>query len=380
MSFYEIARQIDFDALRQRLAACGPGDVERALAADQPDEDGLIALFSAAAVPYLETLAQRSAALTERRFGRVIQLYAPLYLSNECVNKCTYCGFSHELDIPRVTLTPDQVLADAEILYNEGFRHVLLVSGEDRRYVNLPYLLEIVDALRERFASISIEIQPLPRPEYEQLAAAGVDGLVMYQEVYDPLRYGCYHLAGPKRSYNKRLEYLEGGGEAGFRSLGIGSLLGLSDWRPEAVVLALHGRYLTRRFWRSRVAVSFPRIRSNAHQYDPDYRVGDRDLVQMLCGMRLALPDAELIVSTREPARLRDRLIGLGVTRMSAGSRTNPGGYSRPEDSGEQFDIEDTRSPAEVAAVIDRCGFEPVWKDFDREFIREPVVHAGREE
>ncbi len=370
-----MVRQVDFAELRRRLERCGPRDVERALDADTPDEAGLIALLSAAAVPYLETMAQRSAALTERRFGKVIQLYAPLYLSNECVNKCTYCGFSHELDIPRVTLTPAQVLAESEILYQEGFRHVLLVSGEDRRHVNLPYLIEVVGVLRERFASVAIEIQPLPRGDYVQLVEAGVDGLVMYQEAYDPERYLQYHLAGPKRNYPQRFEYLEGGGEAGFRSLGIGSLLGLADWRGEAVMVALHGRYLARRFWRSRVALSFPRIRGNAHQYSPDFQVGDRDLVQMLCALRLALPDAELVLSTREPARLRDRLIGLGVTRMSAGSRTNPGGYSSPTAGGEQFDIEDTRPPAEVAAVIERRGFEPVWKDFDREFTPEPALH-----
>jgi 2-iminoacetate synthase len=327
-------------------------------------------LFSPAADAYLETIAERSAAITERRFGKVIQLYAPLYLSSECVNECSYCGFSRELEIARVTLTPERVRRDAEILHAEGFRHLLLVSGEHRRIVSMSYLMECMRALGDRFASIAIEIQPLKADEYRALIEAGIDGLAIYQESYVPEIYARYHLAGPKKSFANRLRAIEAGGEAGMRSLGIGALLGLAPWRPQAVLLALHGRYLQKKFWRSKIAVSFPRIQPNAHHYHPDFRVYDRDLAQMVCAMRLALPDAELVLSTREPARLRDGLVGLGITRMSAGSKTSPGGYSAPESrDGEQFAIDDARSPAEVAAMIAARGFEPVWKDFDRRFV-----------
>ncbi len=368
-TFLDIIDRTSWPALGSAIDAATPADVERALAAERPSDDDLIALFSPAAARYLEPLAQRAAALTERRFGKVIQLYAPVYLTNECVNKCAYCGFSHELEIPRVTLTPARVLAEAEILHAQGFRHILLVAGEDRRAVNLPYLKEVVAALNDRFEAISIEIQPLEREEYRELVDAGVDGLVIYQEVYDPRLYVKYHLAGPKRNYRKRLRAIEAGGEAGMRTLGVGALLGLAPWRPEAVMVARHARWLMRRFWRARIAVSFPRIRAQAHEYQPDYPVSDADLVQMICAMRIALPDAELVLSTREPARLRDRLLGLGITRTSAGSSTVPGGYTSHDHAGEQFEIEDSRSPAEVASVIADLGFEPVWKDFDRMFV-----------
>jgi len=357
--------------IRKRIASSSEADVLRALAAGRPTEDDLAALFSPAAAAHVERLAQLSKAVTERRFGKVIQLYAPLYLSNACVNHCTYCGFAANLDIPRVTLTPEDVLREADLLHEEGFRHILLVSGEDPRAVTMPYLLEVVAGLRAKFASIAIEIQPLKVADYRRLAECGVDGLALYQEVYEPAGYARYHLAGPKRRYGSRLDAIEAGGEAGFRSLGIGSLLGLSDWRLEAYLVALHGRYLTQRFWQSRISVSFPRLQGCAHEdFQPEAQVTDPEFVQMLCAMRLLLPDAELVVSTREPASLRDNLIGLGVTRMSAGSRTNPGGYGLREwHEGEQFDIGDQRPPAIIARVIAEKGYEAVWKDFDRSFI-----------
>lgn len=362
---------MDLACLRERIDGATAREVERALTREHVSEDDLPALFSEAAVPYLEDLAQRSAAVTERRFGKVMQLYTPLYLSNECVNRCKYCGFAHHLEIPRMTLTVKEALAEAAILYEEGFRHILLVAGESRKHVSMDYLKEVVGALHGQWDSIAIEINPLSADEYRQLYEVGVDGLTLYQETYDPELYLDYHPAGPKRHYANRLNSIEHGGEAGLRSLGIGALLGLGDWRFEAVMVALHARYLARRFWKSRVAVSFPRIRATAGGYQPPSPVGDRDLVQMLCAMRLIMPDSELVVSTREPARLRDRLVGLGVTRMSAGSRTNPGGYShREDDNGEQFSVEDARSPQEVSAMLIERGYEPVWKDFDREFLR----------
>lgn len=372
MSFAEQLTSLDLDALRRGLIGATGEEARRALAVDQPGERELIALLSPAAEPLIEDLARRSSAVTERRFGKVINLYAPLYLSNACTNSCTYCGFSRALDIERTTLTVDQVLAEARLLNEEGFRHVLLVSGEDPRAVTMEYLLNCVAGLRGMFDSIAIEIQPLDVGRYRRLAEAGVDGLTLYQEVYDPAVYPRYHPAGPKKFFSRRLEAIEAGGEAGFRSLGIGTLLGLADWRLEALLLALHGRYLTRRHWKSRVAVSFPRLQGFAcREVDPAFRVTRANMVQMLCAMRLALPDAELVLSTREPAAFRDNMIGLGVTRFSAGSRTSPGGYGRPAEAhdGEQFDVCDDRPPGEVAAAIAARGFEPVWKDFDRRFI-----------
>ncbi len=368
MTFLDKLQQLDFSAIRRALEAVTPDDVQRALTRERPDEGDIIALLSPAADGCIEQLARRSAHITERRFGKVIQLYAPLYLSNECVNKCAYCGFSHELDVERRTLTVAEAMKEADAIHDEGFRHILLVGGEDRRYLSIPYLLDVVQGLRRRFDSISIEIQPMSTEEYAALAAAGVDGLTLYQELYDRERYAHYHLAGPKRHYDKRILAMENGGEAGFRSLGIGVLLGLSDWRFEAVITAYHARFLMRKFWKSRIAISFPRILESAHHFAPEFKVSQRDLAHMLFVMRLMAPDAELVLSTRESAAFRDNMIGLGVTRMSAGSKTDPGGYTA-DGSGRQFDIEDSRAPAQVAQAIEARGMEPVWKDFDREFI-----------
>jgi len=377
MTFAEVVEGMDLAALRRGIEGATAREVECALARESLRDEDVAILFSEAAVPYLEEMARRSAALTERRFGKVIQLYAPLYLSNECVNRCTYCGFSIDLDVQRRTLSLEEVLEEADLLHRQGFRHILLVSGESPRHVNLATLEPILRALRERFASISIEIAPFEVEEYRRIVAAGADGLVLYQETYDPVLYARHHTKGPKTRYAWRLATMERGAEAGFRSLGIGALLGLGPWRFDAAMTALHARHLVRRCWRSRVAVSFPRIRHAAGDFVPEHPVADRDVAQMIFGMRLLAPDAEIVLSTRESPDFRNHMLGLGVTRMSAGSRTSPGGYTDPEGAEGQFDVVDSRSPAEVARMIGRRGFEAVWKDFDREFLGSGIPPAS---
>ena len=370
MGFFEHYEKLDLEALRASIERAGAGDVERALSREHPAPGDFPSLFSRAAEPYLEEIARRSAAVTEKRFGKVIHLYAPLYLSNECVNYCVYCGFSRNNEIKRITLSLEQVLDEAGILYEEGYRHILLVSGESPDKIDLPYLVAVVRALHERFASLSIEIYPLDTEGYRLLGEAGVDGLALYQETYDPSLYAELHPRGPKRDFVWRLESQDRAGRAGYRSLGIGALLGCGDWRFEALMMAIHGKYLTKRYWKSRVAISFPRLRWAPGGFQAVAAVSDKAVVQMLCGLRLVMPDAEMVLSTREQPSYRDNLIGLGVTRMSAGSKTDPGGYRGRYEAGEQFRVEDSRVPSEVARVIDEKGFEPVWKDFDREFIR----------
>jgi 2-iminoacetate synthase len=360
----------DLQALDDLVLGATPGDVERALGRDALSDADVAILLSPAAAGHLEAIATRSASLTRRRFGRTMQLYAPLYLSNECVNRCTYCGFSNELDIARMTLSPDQVVAEADWLRSEGFRHLLLVAGEVPRLLDVRYLEAVVERLGDRFDSIAIETGTFDEQDYRRLVRAGVDGLTLYQETYVPDVYRRVHRAGPKASYDRRLLAIEAAGRAGFRSLGVGALLGLAPFRLEAVRLAMHARSLQRRHWQSRVAVSFPRIRHAEGGFVPSHPVGDGDLVQLVCVMRLALPDAELVLSTREPAPLRDALVPLGITRMSAGSRTNPGGYTTAEASGEQFAIEDSRSVAEIVAMLRARGVDPVFKDFDRALVR----------
>lgn len=336
----------------------------------------------------LEVLAQESRALTLQNFGRTMRLFAPLYLSNECINNCRYCGFSRDNPILRVTLGLDQVIAEGRYLVSEGFRHVLLVAGEHPKFVSRTYLVDCVRALAPEFSSIAIEVGPMETPDYAPVVTAGAEGLVVYQETYDRGTYAEMHTSGPKRDFDWRLDCPERGYDAGFRRLGVGALFGLAPWEQEAVGLAAHVEYLLKRCWRAQITVSLPRLRPAAGEFKPAYSMSDRALAQLICALRITFPQVGIVLSTRERAALRDVLAPLGVTMMSAGSHTEPGGYTgqgasdlhrtvrgrivAPEfHNGEdelatgQFEISDERSPAEVAAVLRGRGIEPVWKDWD---------------
>lgn len=370
MSFYDHSKQYNWEDIEQAAQTASEADVERALGKPHLDMADFISLVSPAAGPYLEDIAQRANRLTEQRFGKVISMFAPLYVSNFCTNSCRYCGFSSKNPVKRLTLTPDQAEAESIHLHQQGFRHILLVSGEAPEIVSLSYLSSILDRLRPTFASISIELYPMATEDYSELIANGVDGLVVFQETYNEGQYGEVHPRGKKSDYRWRLETPERGGAAGFRRLGIGALLGLSDWRAEGFFLALHARYLLKHFWKSQVTISFPRIQSAAGGFQPSYPVSDAEMVQLIVALRLLLPDASLVLSTREPPQLRDDLIPLAITSMSAGSRTDPGGYTQESEAEEQFEIADHRSPAAIAELISRKGYEPVWKDWDSAFLR----------
>ncbi len=364
--FRDIFTTYDPGEVRDRIYGAGEAEVIRAISAESPDPAAICALFSPAADPLLEMMARRSAAITRQRFGSVVQLYAPLYISNECTNRCVYCGFNTDNPIRRATLSEDQVVREAMILHEAGFRHILLLTGEDRRAVPVDEVAGIARRLRDTFASLSVEVYPMETEEYGTLAAAGIDGLTLYQETYDTDTYRRVHLGGKKTDFFWRLDGPDRGGIAGFRRIGIGALLGLSDWRVDGFYTALHGLYLAGAYWRSQVQVSFPRLRDAPGGFTAPVPVSDRDLVHLICAVRIILPDAHLSLSTREPEGLRDDILPLGITSMSAGSKTDPGGYSGLEAGDGQFEICDRRSPAEVAAMIRRRGFDPVWKDWDR--------------
>jgi len=337
----------------------------------------------------LEAMAQISRAFTLQNFGRTMRLFAPLYLSNECINNCRYCGFSRDNPILRVTLDVDEVVAEARHLARQGFRQILLVAGEHPKFVSQDYLAKCVQALQRDFPSISIEVGPMETEDYLAIVEAGAEGLVVYQETYNRAVYAEMHTAGPKRDFNFRLDCAERGYRAGFRRLGIGVLFGLSAWQEEMVALAAHLEYLLKHCWQAQITVSLPRLRPAAGGFRPLFSMTDRELAQLVCALRITFPQVGIVLSTRERASLRDSLLSLGVTMMSAGSHTEPGGYTRqggehlhrtvrgrilaPEfQDGEdqlatgQFEISDERSPAEVAAVLRQRGFEPVWKDWDQ--------------
>jgi len=357
----------DLPAWRRRVDAATDAQVERLLAAGRGRAVDLPTLLSAAASDRLEDLAGAAQRLTRQRFGKAVRLFAPLYLSNECVSVCTYCGFSAGNEIARRTLTVDEAVAEAQALVERGFRHVLLVAGEHARIVSKGYLEEVVRALAPLVPQLSVEVQVWDEATYERLVTAGCDGLIVYQETYDDATYGEVHRLGKKRNAAWRLAAPDRGAAAGMRRLGIGALLGLhGDWRTEALAVAAHAEALTRRWWRSEVQVSLPRLRPAAGGFEPADPVDDRSLTQLVCALRLCLPDVGISLSTREPAALRDALVPLGVTTLSAGSHTEPGGYASESDAEPQFAISDDRSPAQVAAALVALGYDPVWKDWQR--------------
>ena len=337
----------------------------------------------------LESMAQTARSLTLQNFGRTMRLFAPLYLSNECINNCRYCGFSRDNPILRVTLSVEEVVTEARYLRDAGFRQILLVAGEHPKFVSENYLLDCVRVLAADFPSISLELGPMSIQEYAPLVRAGAEGLVVYQETYHRGVYAELHTAGPKRDFDYRLDCPERAYQAGFRRIGIGALLGLWRWQDEAAALAAHVEYLLQHCWQAQLTVSLPRLRPAAGGFRPLFSITDRELAQLICALRITFPQAGIVLSTRERPSLRDALVSLGVTMMSAGSHTEPGGYTRrgvehlhqtvrgrmvpPEfQAGEdqlatgQFEISDDRSPREIAQLLRRRGLEPVWKDWEQ--------------
>jgi 2-iminoacetate synthase len=354
--------------LQQKIHACAEEDVRLGLQASHPGVTGLAALLSPAADSSLAAMAERAAETSALRFGRTTQIYAPLYLSSFCVNRCSYCGFSADNKIERRLLSLDEAEAEALLLQQRGFNHILLVSGEAPAKLGVDYLEQLALRLCDRFASVSIEVQPLATAEYERLFTAGITAVTIYQETYDREIYRKVHLGGRKSDFDFRLETPARAAAGGMREVGIGALLGLADWRAEGLALGLHLAWLRKNFWRTALTVSFPRLRPAAGEFQPLRPVTERDLSQLIFALRIFDPDVGIILSTREEARYRNGMIGLGPTRFSAGSCTAPGGYSNPELGGEQFAIGDHRSINEVCAAIQQKGFDPVRKDWDTGF------------
>ncbi len=391
MSFVAEFNQLPVAELVAESMQAGEAGVRAALGRSRRSLRDFAALISpAAAEGCLEAMAGQAHELTVKHFGRAIRFFAPLYLSNECINVCRYCGFSRDNPILRVTLSLEQAETEARYLHAEGFRHLLLVAGEHPHFVSGGYLKECVAKLRKDWPSISLEVGPMETTEYEPIVAAGAEGLVIYQETYNRDVYDAMHESGPKKNFDWRLETPERAYAAGFKRIGVGALLGLAPWRQEAICLAAHVEYLLKRCWKSQITVSIPRLRPAAGQFKALSWVSDRELTQMVCALRLVFPEVGIVLSTREPGRLRDGLVPLGVTMMSAGSHTEPGGYtgqgkeelhvtqrgrllkpavamiaSEGEYATEQFEIADARSAQEVAGALAGMGYETVWKDWE---------------
>lgn len=394
MSFVAEFNSLPLDALVKKSLGTSTAAAREAVGKDKFSLADFAALISPAAGENLEAMGRRAHLMTQQRFGKVIRLFAPLYLSNECINNCTYCGFSRDNPILRVTLSLDEVKREADALKAQGFRNLLLVAGEHPKFVSNGYLRDCIEMLHPEWPSISLEVGPMETEDYRPLVAAGSDGLVVYQETYDRKVYAEMHTAGPKRNFDWRLETPERAYAAGFRRLGISPLYGLADWRLEALSAAAHADYLLRNCWKAALTISTVRIRPCAGEFQALTHISDRELAQLICALRIMFPDVGIVLSTRETPKLRDGLLPLGVTMMSAGARTEPGGYTgagkekvhhtergiikeisgasewapteeHPTNATGQFNIADERSAGEVAERIRKLGYEPVWKDWD---------------
>ncbi len=364
-TFENIFDNYDWDSVMKDILSKSSLDVERALASDKRDLEDFKALISPAAKPYIEQMAQLSNQLTKKRFGNTIQMYAPMYLSNECQNICTYCGFSLTNKIPRRTLTDGEILKEVEFLKNKGYDHILLVTGEANRTVGVDYINNAIQLIKPHFSNITIEVQPLDQDEYELLIANGLYAVLVYQETYHREEYKKHHPKGKKSNFSYRLDTPDRLGKAGVHKIGLGALFGLEDWRADSFFTALHLKYLQKTYWKTKYSISFPRLRPHSGGLEPKVEMTDADLVQLICAYRLFDEDVELSISTRENEIFRNHIVQLGITSMSAESKTNPGGYAVEPQSLEQFEISDERSTEEITTMLKDQGLEVVWKDWE---------------
>ncbi|TXC78650.1 2-iminoacetate synthase ThiH [Luteibaculum oceani] len=367
-SFRALFEKYSWEEIRNQVYSKSAADVEAVLASGKADLDGFLALVSPAAAPYLEQMAQLSREITLKRFGKTIQLFAPFYLSNECQNICTYCGFSLDNPIRRKTLNPIEIEKEIKAIKDLGFRHVLLVTGEANKTVGVDYLERAIKQIRPHFDNVSMEVQPLDQLDYERLIEVGLHTVLVYQETYHQADYKKHHPKGKKSNFWYRLDTPDRLGRAGIYKMGLGALIGLEDWRIDSFFVALHLDYLQRTYWKSKYTLSFPRLRPFSGGLEPKVEMNDAELVQLICAYRIFNPDVELSLSTRETQKFRDNVIKMGITTMSAGSKTNPGGYAVEPQSLEQFEISDERSPAQIVEIIKNAGYEPVWKDWDQSY------------
>ncbi|AQS36351.1 tyrosine lyase ThiH [Shewanella psychrophila] len=369
MSFLTYLQGISRDKLKLALYSATSGDVERALNSPEGDLNSLLALLSPAAEPYIEQMAQQSVRLTRQRFGANIGMFLPLYLSNLCANECDYCGFSMSNKLKRKTLTGPELDAEMAVIKKLGYDSILLVSGEHETKVGIDYFKQVLPQVKHQFSYLAMEVQPLAEDEYSELVGLGLDAVMIYQETYNPQTYAEHHIRGKKKDFAYRLDTPERVAKAGVDKIGLGVLLGLDDWRLDALLLGHHLAYLESKYWRSRYSVSLPRLRPCTGGIAPKAELTDKGLVQLICAFRLFNQQLDISLSTREAPQLRDNLFPLGITHLSAGSSTQPGGYVNPDTQLDQFEISDERTPAQVSHAMKRRGLNPVWKDWESAWV-----------
>jgi len=364
MSFYEVIESIKSQDISGYIDNITENDVRRVLAGRTCSPEDFLALLSPAAEPFIEQMAQKAHEISIRQFGRIIQLFTPIYLSNFCTNGCVYCGFGCNNKIPRKQLTIDELANEAKSIADTGLRHILILTGDAPKIATVAYLEECCLKLKGYFSSIAIEIYALTEQEYLALANAGVDGLTIYQETYNEKLYDSLHPFGPKKDFRFRLDAPERGCKAGMRMVNVGALLGLDDWRIDSFISGLHAYYLQDKYPDVEVSMSLPRMRPHAGSYEPKFPVSDINFVQIMLGLRIFMPRCGISISTRENAEFRNQIMKLGVTRMSAGVTTAVGGHTQKDEGTGQFDISDERSVAQMVSTITETGYQPVFQDW----------------
>ncbi|MDE6391124.1 MAG: 2-iminoacetate synthase ThiH, partial [Duncaniella sp.] len=355
----------DWDTTTREIEAMTAADVERALAREHLDDRDFMALVSPAAAPYIEQMARRSRALTEQRFGKTVSIFIPMYITNSCTNACVYCGFNRHNKFERVVLTPGQIEEECKAIKKMGpFENLLIVTGENPAAAGTDYIEQALRVCRPYFSNLTIEVMPLSAEDYRRLTLSGLNGVICFQETYNHQRYNVYHPSGMKSRFDWRCDAFDRMGQAGVHKIGMGVLIGLEDWRTDVTMMARHLTYLRKRYWQTRYSVNFPRMRPSESGFQPNVVMSDRELAQLTFAFRIFDHDVDISYSTREEHTFRNNMATLGVTTMSAGSHTEPGGYATHPDALEQFAISDPTSPAQVAADLRALGREPVWKDW----------------
>lgn len=372
--FADIIGEYDWDETVRLVDNATEADVDRVLAKARRNSQRLTPedfamLISPAAASRIEEMAALSSRFTGERFGKTISMYIPMYVGNACTNKCVYCGFNHDNPFERTILTMEQIEEECKAIKRLGpFENLLIVSGEYPSLCGVEYLENVLHTCRPYFHNLTIEVQPMRSADYERLTHSGLNGVVCFQETYHREAYRIYHPHGMKSHYDWRLNGYDRMGEAGVHKIGLGALLGLEDWRADSVMMARHLRYLQKKYWKSRYSVNFPRMRPSESGYQPKTVISDRELAMLTFAFRIFDHDVDISYSTREAPWFRDNMMRLGVTSMSAGSKTDPGGYASAPESLEQFEVSDERTPREVEASIRAHGYDPVWKDWDAVF------------
>ena len=374
--FSEYLETISWEETTKQIYAKTDADVRRALSKSRCDVDDFMALISPAAAPYLETMAQLSRKYTEERFGKTISMFIPLYITNSCTNSCVYCGFHISNPMARTILTPEEIVNEYKAIKKLGpYENILLVTGENPAAAGVDYIAKALDLAKPYFSNLKIEVMPLKTEEYAELIQHGLNGVICFQETYNKARYKEYHPRGMKSKFDWRVNGFDRMGQAGVHSIGMGALIGLEEWRTDVTMMAHHLRYLQKHYWKTKYSVNFPRMRPAENEgFQPNVIMNDRELAQLTFAMRIFDHDVDISYSTREPAFIRDHMATLGVTTMSADSRTEPGGYYSYPQALEQFHVSDERSTNEVDCALRKQGRVPVWKDWDSSFDRPSMV------